>query len=211
MWARMVFHKVTTTYLPAVRSWNALPNDVALPVYVTKNGHTLAVCKEPLIEETCADVHFLTSKGIESACLFCVNSLTCSINKRKRGDVFTPEEKLRLQAWNEHYYKMLSTSTEIPLLALYPDLSNKLSGKAFEIEFISEIYEMEFNLQRILQNIDILMQADAHTLAKYQTIEDYTKVLSNDSEFRVKLKRLAKLLQKYSQEEFDTAIATMAL
>lgn len=211
MWAKMVFHRVETVYLPMVRAWPVLENGTALPVYVTRDKCTLAVCKEPIIEETCADTSILTRNGVESACLLCVNSLTCSINKRKRGDTFTPEDNLCVSAWDEKVLKKLTTTTEVPLLALFPNLERKLEGRPFEIEFIAELYEMKFDLERILKNLNILMYADPIALAKYQSFESFTKFLSNETEYRAKIRKLAAKLGKFHESDFRDAIETLKL
>lgn len=207
MWAQLVYHRVRTIYAPVVREWSKLPDEWALPVFITRSGNTMALCKDPIIEETCADTSFLTSKGVESACLFCVHSLTCSINKRKRGHLFTPEDNMTGVQWNDDLIEMLTNTTEIPLLALYPNLREKLNGKPFEIEFIAEIYEMDFNRDRILSNLGILSEANRSTLMKYQSIAMFSDV----ENFRKDIRWLAEKIQRLGPDEYNEAISTLKL
>ena len=215
MWSALSYHGTHQLYVPRPNGdrWGSLEDDVALPIFMPQNRKIIALHTLAKTQDLCGSLSVVTNKRIESLCVFCDNSIQCSLS----NDAFERTKKLVFKSesgtaslWEKKYIQKIRNTIEIPFLCLYEEVHNLLTMD-FELAGIFDLDGLSFDKERIIRNAKLMLKTGFGKMKRLHTVNFYVErkpgLVKNSPhyarKFNSKLKALIEQLSNMTDEEFN--------
>lgn len=190
--------------IPLITSWPAYDGNGVLPI--EPNPKFFRLKMHGIQGNLCKKFKAITNGGnIEDLCLFCKHSIDRFVNPDKVCKFSYDKGRSTYYGWNEDDLGLLAGTTEIPALAMAPNISTKPNLK-----------NMEFNIRRIIVNLRKMLWnyelwhaiKDDVSLNYYATRTTTVRAHSQDA-CMYKMKALLAKLERLNEGEIHKLMATL--
>jgi len=209
MFARIVFDTVENFFLPVDNNgWKTLPDNVFLPCYKTQ-GKTEVLCSflNEINAGICKYLNALSNKNIDKLCMYCNKYVECFSNNDDSEDkklTFEKDNENIIVGWDGGYVNLLQKTTELPILAIMPELKDRLNGSDFEVQKITDLGDMSFSKERIIKNLNILSSCTLDQIKNYPSTKAFLKSNNiNIKDYHAKCKELIAKIEKMEDIAID--------
>jgi hypothetical protein len=215
MWTRLVFKNVETMFVPTPsKGFDRLDEHELLPVYMTKGEKALMLNFENDLAKTCSESSVVTKTTVEKLCVYCKNSIKCSIGQRGEKMTFVPDIKTlsvldtKNKIWRtQPLIDKIKTTLEIPFIATLPFLKERINGgKTFEIETLMDLRNISFDRTLLVNNLVLIIDNFETLHSRYETLRKFE---SDVTEFVHKIGNLLAMLRNMTDEEYAEKISNL--